>query len=335
MLYSSPREGLGTVVTVNRRVGRFLVFAVFGLLSVRWGASAVDPADEPRVSIEPRLAKPERADIRVDSSLVLVPVNVTDVRNHVVTNLDANAFRVFDGKTEQRVLRLSSVDQPLSVGIVFDASGSMASKLGKAKEAVAEFLKTADPSDEFFLVNFNGTAQLAMPFTNDPSEIQTHLMTESAHGKTALLDAVYLAMHQMKSAHNPRRALLIISDGGDNDSRYSETELRRAIRESDVWIYAIGIYSRTLMLPEEERGGPRLLTNLAEQTGGRQIEVHNAKELPEAAAQIGQELRHQYLLAYSPDNVERDGKYHRVQVQVVGRRDLRLSWRPGYYAPAQ
>jgi VWFA-related protein len=212
----------------------------------------------------------------------------------------------------------------------------MAGKLVKAREAVKEFLKAANPADEFFLVNFSTKAELAVPFTSDTSEIQTRVMNANSKGKTALLDAVYLALHYMRGARNPRRALLVISDGGDNDSRYSEKEIRGMVQETDVWIYTIGIYAHGLQtFPEEERGGPKLLTDLAEQSGGRHFAVLNAAELPDAAARVGLELRNQYILAYSPENAEADGKYRRVQVKLAGRRDLHLSWRPGYYAPAR
>jgi Ca-activated chloride channel family protein len=314
-------------------------------------AQAVDSAadraadtstDEPRVAIQPRACAAAECrpraprDLRVDTNLVLIPVSVTDPKNHPVIGLASDKFRVFEGKAEQKVLRLSTEDAPLSVGIVFDASGSMAEKLPKAREAVAEFLRNANPADEFFLVNFSGTAELAVPFTTDTDEIQTRLMHANSKGKTALLDAIYLALHQMKSAKNPRRALLVISDGGDNDSRYSQAETRKMVQETDVWIYAIGIYAGGFQAsPEEERGGPKLLTDIAEQSGGRHFAVHNTNELPETAAKIGLELRNQYLLAYSPANTEADGKYRRVQVKLVPQRDLHLSWRPGYYAPAR
>jgi Ca-activated chloride channel family protein len=277
-----------------------------------------------------------RSDFRVESNLVLIPVSVTDPRNHPVMGLASDKFRIFEGKDEQKVLHLSNDDAPLSVGIVFDASGSMAGKLAKAREAVAEFLKNVNPDDEFFLVNFNSKAELAVPFTTNKDEIQTRLMYADSKGKTALLDAVYLALHHMKSARNPRKALLVISDGGDNDSRYNEREIRKMVQETDVWIYAIGIYARGLQIvPEEERGGPELLTDIAEATGGRHFAVHNANELPAAAAKIGLELRNQYILAYNPANTEADGKYRRVQVKLVERGDLHLSWRPGYYAPGR
>lgn len=290
--------------------------------------------DEPRVSLQPRVRAAARSDIRVHSNLVLIPVSVTDPRNHPVLGLASDNFRVFEGKAEQKVLQLSSDDAPLSVGIVFDTSGSMAGKLAKAREAVGEFLKTASPGDEFFLVNFNSTAELAVPFTANTDEIESRLTYANSKGRTALLDAVYMALHYMKHARNPRKALLVISDGGDNDSRYNERETRKMVQETDVWIYAIGIYPRGLqMFPEEERGGPKLLTDVAEESGGRHFAVHNTSELPETATKIGLELRNQYILAYSPAQLEADGKYRRVQVKLVERRDLHLSWRPGYYAP--
>jgi Ca-activated chloride channel family protein len=304
-------------------------------LVVIWATQAADRAiDEPRVSLQPRVRVAARSDIRVHSNLVLIPVSVTDPKNQPVMGLASDNFRVFEGKVEQKVLRLSSDDAPLSVGIVFDTSGSMAGKLPKAREAVAEFLKGANPGDEFFLVNFNSTAELALPFTSNADEIQTRLTFANSKGRTALLDAIYLALHYMKRARNPRQALLVISDGGDNDSRYNERETRKMVQETDVWIYAIGIYPRGLQaFPEEERGGPKLLTDIAEESGGRHFAVHNPSELPEAAAKIGLELRNQYILAYSPAQMEADGKYRRVQVKMVEQRDLHLSWRPGYYAP--
>ena len=313
-----------------------LWIGAFALVVVSAAQAANGGRDGPRVSLEPRVKAATRSDIRVDANLVLIPVSVTDPKNHPMTGLASDEFRVFEGKAEQKILQLSSDDAPLSVGIVFDVSGSMAGKLAKAREGVAQFLKSANPDDEFFLVNFSSTPKLAVPFTSDPNEIHDRLMYAESKGKTALLDAIYLALHYMKGARNRRKALLVISDGGDNDSRYSERETRQMVQEADVWIYAIGIYARGLQtLPEEERGGPKLLTDIAEESGGRHFAVHSASELPDAATKVGLELRNQYILAYSPANTEADGKYRRVQVKLAGRRDLHLSWRPGYYAPAQ
>jgi VWFA-related protein len=289
--------------------------------------AATGDADQPRAA--------RRGDIRVDTNLVLIPVSVTDARNHPVVGIDARQFRVFDGKVEQQVVNVAADDTPLSVGIVFDGSASMKNKLEKAREAVIEFLKSANPDDEFFLVNFAETAEVAVPFTASGPEIQNRLMYATNKGKTALLDAIHLAMDTMKDARNPRKALLIISDGGDNASRYTKTEIRNAIRETDVWIYALGVYSNEpVMLPEEERGGPMLLAELAEQTGGRHIPILKPTELPAAAAKIALELHNQYLVGYRPLKVETDGKFHKVQVKLVDSGNLQLTWRPGYYAPA-
>jgi VWFA-related protein len=306
--------------------------------------TTVTPQDS-KVSIEPR-AKPAdpaaaavpRSNIRVDTTLVLIPVTVTDPLNRFVTGLDKENFRIFEDKSEQKVAQFSSEDAPLSVGIVFDCSGSMGPKLEKSRRAVAQFFKTANPQDEFFLVQFNDRPELVNGFTTSLEEIQNRLTFTQSKGRTALLDAIYLALHQMKKAKNPRKALLIISDGGDNSSRYTESEIKNLVREADVQIYAIGIFEAMSARGRtaEELNGPGLLSDIAEQTGGRHFPVENLNELPDIAAKIGIELRNQYILGYSPTNQERDGKYRRVQVKLVqprGLPPLRAFWRLGYYAP--
>jgi Ca-activated chloride channel homolog len=318
-----------------------VVPAILGI--ALWGAQA-DPPSDAQVSIVPRAkpsAEPEsKANIRVDTSLVLIPVTVTDPLNRFVTGLEKENFKVFEEKTEQSISQFSSEDAPLSVGVIFDCSGSMGNKLEKSRLAVAQFFKTSNPEDEFFLVQFNDGAQIIQSFTQNLEEIQNRLTFTQSKGRTALLDAIFLGLHEMKKARNPRKALLIISDGGDNNSRYTEGEIKNLVKEADVQIYAIGIYesmggrSRT----PEELAGPGLLTEIAEQTGGRQYAVENLSELPDIAAKIGIELRNQYVLGYSPQNQERDGKFRRVQVKLVqprGLPPLRAYWRLGYYAPSQ
>src|SRR6201996_3045296 len=280
------------------------------------------------------------SNIRVDKTLVLINVTVTDPLNRFVTGLEKEHFRLFEDKIEQTITQFSSEDAPISIGLVFDTSGSMGSKLQKSRQAASEFFKTANPSDEFFLVQFNDRPELTVPFTTDTDRLQSTLTFTQSKGRTALLDSVYLAMHEMKKAHNPRKALLIISDGGDNSSRYTETEIKNAVREADVQIFAIGIFEsfgnrgRT----PEEAAGPGLLNELAEQTGGREYAVENVAELPDIAAKIGIELRNEYVLGFTPKNRERDGKYRRVQVklnQPRGLPPLRAHFRLGYYAPTQ
>jgi Ca-activated chloride channel family protein len=331
-----------------------LVASVVSLLRISWAiqlGNADGKTDEktgadPQVSIAPRPKAPAasgilpKADIRVDTTLVLIPVTVTDPLNRFVTGLEKENFRIFEDKVEQEIAQFSSEDAPLSVGIVFDCSGSMGNKLVMSRKAVAQFFKTANPDDEFFLVEFSDRAELAIKFTTSLEEIQNRLTFTQSRGKTALLDAVYLGLHEMKKAKNPRKALLIISDGGDNNSRYTETEVKNLVREADVQIYAMGIFepAATRGRTAEEMGGPSLLSEISEQTGGRHFPVENLNELPNIAEKIGIELRNQYIIGYSPKNLERNGKYRRVQVKLVqprGLPPLRAFWRLGYYAPTQ
>lgn len=297
-----------------------------------------------QVSIEPRgksaRSPAPKGNLRIDTDLVLVPVSVCDPNNRPVTGLERDHFKVFDNKVEQTVTHFAMDDEPLAVGLVFDTSGSMGNKLRKSRMAASAFFKTANPEDEFFLVEFNDTPKLVVPLTSDAEEIQNQLTFTQSRGRTALLDAMMLAMHEMRRSSKSRKALLIISDGGDNCSRYTESELRNLVRESDILIYAIGIfegYGVRARTPEE-LAGPGLLNELSEQTGGRQFPVDDLAELPDIAAKIGIELRNRYVLGYSPTDQQRDGRYHRVQVKVVpphGLPPLHAYWRLGYYAPAK
>ena len=297
-----------------------------------------------QVAVTPR-AKPSApgipkrtANIRADTNLVLVPVTVCDPFNRPVTGLEKEHFKLFDDKVEQTVTHFAMDDEPVAVGLVFDISGSMGPKLRTSREAAVQFFKTANPDDEFFLVEFNDTPRLVVPLGGDISEVQNQLTFSQSKGRTALLDAVVLALHELKKSQKNRKALLIISDGGDNCSRYSETEVRNNVRESDVLIYAIGIYEpygsrgRT----SEEMSGPGLLSEITEQTGGRHFPAESS-ELPDIAGKIGIELRNRYVLGYSPTDRQRDGRYHPVTVKVVpphGLPPLRAYWRRGYYALA-
>lgn len=332
----------------NRSFAIFTIAVLFGTVSPAQEKPA--PAAPPRVNIEPRKstaapkAAPEEesraANIKVDTNLVLINVSVRDPLNRFVTGLEKENFKLFEDKVEQKIAQFASEDAPLSIGLVFDASGSMGAKLNKARQAAAQFFKMSNPEDEFFLVQFNDRPELVVPFTHNTDEIQNRMTFTQAKGRTALLDGIYQAMTHMKKAKNPRKAILILSDGGDNSSRYTESEIRNLIREADVQIYAIGIFEslgargRTA----EELAGPGLLTEVSEQTGGRHFPVENINDLPDIAAKIGVELRNQYLLGYSPTNQERDGKYRKVNVKLVqpkGMPALKPSWRQGYHAPSQ
>jgi VWFA-related protein len=312
---------------------------IAGLLApvLLWGQPNITPRANASLEVA---AKVPSANIRADSNLVLVPVTVCDTNNRPVKGLEKEHFKVFDDKVEQTVTHFAMDDVPLAVGLVFDISGSMGSKLRRARMAAAEFFKQANPEDEFFLVEFNDQPKLVTALTRDPSEIQNRLTFTQSRGRTALLDAILLAMTEMRNSKKERKALLIISDGGDNASRYTEAEVRSRVREGDVLIYAIGIYepSGSRSRSPEELSGPGLLNDLAEQTGGRHLPVDDVSELPDVAAKIGIELRNRYMLGFSPTDQQHDGRYHHVKVQVVpphGLPPLRAYWRTGYYAPAK
>jgi Ca-activated chloride channel homolog len=338
------------VAQTTLKFASFAAFCTIAITSACLAAAADDDAtatQNPRVTIEPR-AKPSApasspsrsASIRVNTTVVEIPVTVTDPLNRFVTGLEKEHFRVFEDKIEQTVSYFSSEDRPIAIGLVFDTSGSMGSKLQKSRQAVAQLMKTANPEDEFFLVQFNDRPELSLTFTRDVEEVQNRLTFVQSKGRTALLDAIYLALNEMKKAHNPRKALVVISDGGDNSSRYTESEIKNLVREADVQIYAMGIFEPAAARGRtaEEMGGPGLLTEVAEQTGGRHFPVENINELPDIAAKIGIELHNQYMLGYAPSNLEKDGKYRHVQVKLVqpkGLPPLRAFWRLGYYAPTQ
>jgi len=342
--------------TLSNLPGSRLLFPVIvtSLVTV-WAPSALpqEPggSSEVNVSVIPRVKAPEKnakqteqerrpASIRIDTTLVQIPVTVTDPLNRFVTGLEKEHFKLFEDKVEQTILQFSSEDAPLSIGLVFDTSGSMGAKLQKSRQAAVQFFKTANPEDEFFLVEFNDRPELVVPFTTDTEDIQNRLTFTQSKGKTALLDGVYMAMNTMKKARNPRKAVLIISDGGDNNSRYTESEIKNAVREADVQIYGIGIFEAigSRGRTPEEMSGPGLLSEVAELTGGRSYNVENANELADIAAKIGIELRNQYMLYYTPKNLVRDGKYRHVQVKLVqprGLPPLKPFFRLGYYAPTQ
>jgi VWFA-related protein len=275
--------------------------------------------------------------IRTDVNLVLIPVTVTDKQDRLITGLDKDHFHLFEDKVEQTITHFASEDVPASIVVLFDASGSMGPKLQKSRAAVMAFLRDGNPEDEFSLVQFNDRAQLLVGFTNRTEEIQDKLMFLQSRGRTALLDAMYLALNELKHAKHNRKAILVISDGGDNNSRYSYREVRDRVREADVQIYSIGILEpfNGRMRTPEEFAGPALLDDFAQQSGGRFFEVDDLNVLDAIATKVGSALRHQYLLGYSPAIEKHDGKYHKVKVTVnrtKGLPALRTSFRAGYYA---
>jgi len=276
----------------------------------------------------------------VDTTLVLIPANVTDPSNRFVLGLQKQDFHLFEDGVEQAIGHFSGEDTPLSIGLVFDASGSMDDKLRTSIEAAVQFLKTMNSQDEAFLVEFSDHANLVSSFTDRIEEVQVKLNAVKPGGLTAMLDGVHIALDEMKKAKNPRKAILIVSDGGDNNSRYSRSEIESLVREADVQIYAMGVFEPLMFfgMSKEEISGPKLLSEIADQTGGKAFAASDPHDLPSVAARIGIELRNQYVLAYTPKNQTKDGKYRKVEVKVTqpaGLPPLKVRWRVGYYAPSE
>jgi Ca-activated chloride channel family protein len=336
-----------------------LVVVVLLVCSTRAAAQATD-SSSPQSSVKPKEdAKPADAQLakddvkkntpgaklkplqglHLDVDLALVNVTVTDPYNRLVTGLDPDNFRVYEDNIEQEVVTFSSEDVPISIGVIFDFSGSMANKIGKARDAAVEFFKTANPQDEFFLVSFNERAELTSAFTNSVEDLQSRMMLTAPKGRTALLDAIYLGLSQMRGAKNGKRALLILSDGGDNHSRYNESDIKRLVKEADTQLYAIGIFdplgyrNRT----PEELNGPSLLSEVTEMTGGRVFAVENLNDLPDIASKIGMELRNQYVLGYRPSNKAHDARWRKIKIKLrapKGLPPLNVYSKTGYYAPS-
>jgi VWFA-related protein len=302
-------------------------FVLFSGIAVMFGVGAACQ-EAPQVNIVPRFRPTQERrspSIRLDVKMVMIPTNVTDGNDRPITSLRKEDFHLFEDAIEQKIESFSIDQAPVSVGIVFDSSGSMRNKIDKSFSAVEQFLKASLPGDEFFLVQFSDVPKLRVPFTPDADEITTNLSLVQPQGWTALFDAICLAVNQMKFAKNPRRALLILSDGADNNSRYSGGEVINLLREADVRVFAVGLFDNA-----------HYLKKAAEDTGGAMVAVHNIDDLPDAIDRLSTQLRSQYLLGYYPLQDHNDGKFHRVKVllsQAAEKLKLHTSWRHGYYAP--
>lgn len=294
------------------------------------------PVNSASVAMEPDLGSRSHA-MKVDVNLVLVPITVTDPMNRLVTGLDKENFAVFEGKDEQVIRNFSCEDAPVSIGVIFDMSASMGTKIERAREAAVEFFKTANPQDEFFMITFSDKPEQVSDFTSSVDDIEQKLVYTIPKGRTALLDAIYLGVNKMRQAKYPKKALLIVSDGGDNHSRYTESEIKSMVKESDVMIYAIGIYDHYFPT-EEEKLGPELLSDITEITGGRAFTVDNPNDLADVATKIGIELRNQYVIGYRPTNPGHDGKWRKIKVKLNpprGLPPLRVYAKTGYYTPSE
>ncbi len=298
----------------------------------------------PPVAVPPKEARPGAGvlggrvqELQVNVNLVLVPVSVTDPMNRLVTGLEKDNFQLFDNNTGQVIKSFATEDAPISIGIVFDLSGSMQGKFARARKALTAFLRTCNPQDEFFVVGFNDRPAILVDYTNDVEDVEARMVMLRPENRTALIDAMYLAVNKLKQAKYERKALLVISDGGDNRSRYTQGELTRVVRESEVQIFSVGIFD-VYAPTEEEQNGPLLLNDLSEMTGGRLFKVLDVQDLSDIAERISEELRDEYVLGYTPSDRRRDGAYRKLKVRLLppaGLPQLTAHNREGYYAPSQ
>jgi Ca-activated chloride channel homolog len=272
---------------------------------------------------------PERTEV------VSLPVTVTDINDRLVTGLKIKNFEVFEDKVKQEITFFSDEDAPINLGIIFDVSGSMKGKLDRARDALKAFIATSHSDDDFFLVGFNQRANLLAEFT-DGESLTNKLTLVDPTGQTALYDAAYLGVEKVKQGRHTRNAMLLISDGQDNSSRYTYSELRKVLKEAGVQIYCIGIVEMggasggTL-----DMQGQAILEEIAQNTGGKAFFPRSGAELEEITTRIALELRHQYSIGYNPTNVKRDGQWHKIKVNVKGPKgmtNLKVKHKEGYYA---
>jgi Ca-activated chloride channel family protein len=324
-------------VYVRCMAGRVATFALFSALAL----SQTNPDRKPPQTTDEKADSQQGpvATFRAHADLVLIPVTVTDKLNRFVLGLQKEDFRLFEDGVEQKVEIFSGEDAPLSIGMLFDESGSMTYKFKSSREAAAQLLNTLNEEDETFLVEFADVAKVSVGFTNQTQKVRRALEHAQAGGLTAMIDGIDTGLQEMKRAKNSRKAIVIVSDGGDNRSHYTADQIELLVREADVQIYAMGVFDPVFSLTPEEISGPHLLSDIATQTGGRAFAVAIPGDMPSVATRIAIELRNQYVLGYYPKNKARDGKYRKVEVKVsqppgLGS-TLKVHWRLGYYASSQ
>ena len=301
------------------------------ILSIAAASSAA--AQEPQPTETPDV-DPKRIDVKTD--LITLTLTVTDLYGRYVSGLTKQAFTIQDEGKEQEITFFSDADSPASVGILFDVSGSMSGdKIAKARNALSKFINTSHPNDEYFLIAFNKRAQLLLDRSRDGEAVLQKLTLVEPKHNTALYDAVYLGLERVSRGSHQKKALLIISDGQDNASRYNFGEVKRLMKESDIVTYAVGILSGNDSSSQMGLLGQSFLDELTSVTGGRSFYPSSDPELDEIFERIAIELRHQYSIGYTPPNFKPDGKWHKVKVKVKPPRGisrLTVRSREGYYA---
>lgn len=329
-----------TVRRVAARAGTWILLLCIGVAFCEQAEDSLTTARSTPSASASADAERSFPKIRVNSDLVVIPVTVTDGKGRVVNGLQKEHFTLYEDKVEQTITQFAADDAPVSIGLVFDTSDSMRLKLQQAREAVSVLLKKSNSEDEFFLVQFNHHPELVVRMTRQNDEIRNRVMSMRTSGSTALLDAITLALEEMRNAHYTRRAIIVISDGEDNASRCSVKQLKDNVREADVLIYAIGIIDSSAYQTSrpEALPGSALLNEITKQTGGRLFEVNKLEQLSDIASKISGWLRNQYVLAYAPNHSEKNAGYHSIRVKLTkpaGLPRLHAFWRLGYYSPPE
>ena len=280
----------------------------------------------------------EKAPVITNTDLITFTVTVTDLYGRFVSGLNKTAFTIFDDKQPQEISFFSDDDSPVSVGVIFDISASMnGEKVRRARDALSHFIQTSHDSDEYFLITFNSRSQLLLDRSRDGNALLDKLTFVQTKSNTALYDACYLGVERVQRGTHAKRALLLISDGQDNNSRYTFNELRRVLKESDIVLYAVGILGGSDVGSSLGMEGQSILDELAGVSGGKAFYPRSSAEMDDIFEQIALELRHQYSIGYRPPNFTNDGKWHRIKVRVNPPRGLpRLFVRSkdGYFAIA-
>jgi Ca-activated chloride channel homolog len=312
-------------------VAALLLVALPVVISARAGRS-----QSPQENPAPKSEKQPPQTLKVDVELVLVNATVTDSLNRYVSGLEGNHFQIWEDKIEQKVEYFSAEDVPISIGVIFDVSGSMKDKISTARQAAATFLKTGNPEDEYFLVEFANRPEVASDFTTDVTKLQSKLIMTPAKGMTAMYDSVYLGLEKLKEGTNPKKALLLITDGEDNRSRYTFQNVKEFVKEQDVQIYSIGIVDEWNSQLGAGKTGRAMIEELAELTGGQAFFPDSVYELEDICTKIAVELKNQYVIGYHTTNGAKDGKWRKIRVKVnppKGIQRLNVRAKQGYYAP--
>ncbi len=319
----------------------FVCFAVSALVGI-YALAQVSPqqtkpeADPQKKSTPaPIENNQDSPSLKFKTEVVTLSVTVTDPYNRLVTGLTRQNFEVFEDKVKQNIEFFRDEDVPVSVGIIFDVSGSMKGKLDRAREALKAFVQTCHDQDDFFLVGFNQRANLIAEFT-DGEGLSNKLTLIDPKGQTALYDAAYLGIEKVKQGQHKKRAILLISDGQDNSSRYTYGELRKLLKEANVQIYSIGIVEMGGGSGGSlDMQGQGILEEVSQTTGGKAFFPRSAAELEDATTRIALELRHQYSIGYLPSNEKNDGKWRKISIKIMpprGMPKLNVRSKEGYYA---